>query len=79
MSGPGKVQRTIIDTLDAEPKWRFTVADMAARVYPNKAIGSVELKATHRALIKLAPALNIHKCRVGTPGSLGWHHVWGKR
>ncbi len=76
--GPGRVQRAIINTLEQSPTWRFTVSEMASRVYPGQPIGKPQRDAVHRALTKLAPTLGLSKCRVGTLGSLGWHHRWGR-
>lgn len=77
--GPGRVQRAIISAFDSAPDQRFTVSEMAALVYPGAPLEKRHFDAVHRALMRLTPALNLFKCRVGLSDAFCWQHVWGRR
>lgn len=76
--GPGRVQRAIIHAFESAPDRRFTVAEMAALVYPGTSLEKRHLDAVHRALLRLTPTLGLFKCRATLPRAFGWQHVWGR-
>lgn len=71
----GHVQRAIAATFEADPSRKATVAELAAEI-----LGGTEMKhivSVHRALRSVAAVLGLTRCRIGSPETGGWHHVWG--
>lgn len=78
-SGPGRIQRTIIEIFATDPAARLTVAQMAERAYPGETITRSHTNAVGLALRNVAPMLGLTRVRVSASGRFGWRHVWGRK
>ncbi len=74
--GSGIVQRRLIAAFKSNPAKHFTVEDLAKLVYPDETFARKHAVAIRRALRALE---NLHRCRAGSSGAKGWHHVFGVR
>lgn len=74
--GLGKTQLAIIEAFQSSPTEWLGVYDLADYAYFGQNIGAAQLSAVRRALIKLAPALNLKCSRVPFEKSLGWQNKY---
>lgn len=75
--GPGRVQRALISAFEQQPNRRFTVEALAEIVYPECAVSEVQRDTVRRALAKLEPSLQLHRCRAGQSNRRGWRYTVG--
>lgn len=76
--GPGKIQRFLKATFDAEPQRRFTTRELATAFYgPNPT--EWQRQTINRSLKTCAEALGLTICRRGQLKHRGGaEYVWGK-
>jgi hypothetical protein len=84
--GPGRVMRVIGETIMAQPKRRFTLAELAKLAYPDKPASHAQLVAVGRAVRKLEATQEVPRRTKPTSGSTSRgsacaHHqpvdIWG--
>lgn len=78
-NGPGNIQRGIIDAFDTYPKRRFSVRELAARIYLDEEVTRSRTNAIGYSLRQLAPSLGLTRCRIGDPSRFGWYYAWGRK
>lgn len=76
--GPGRVQRALIEAFEQFPDRRFTIEELAENVYPRAKVSEVHKDTVRRALAKLEPSLELHRCRIGKFQNRGWRYVIGR-
>ena len=76
--GPGRVQRALIDVFAKFPDRRFTIEELAENVYPGANLSDVHTDTVRRALAKLEPSLELHRCRIGKCNKRGWRYIIGR-
>lgn len=67
--GLGQTQRRILAALQAEPRRRFTVEELAAIVYPGEPVTHSHVVSVRRVVRGLA----VNRVRLSQQGSRGWH------
>lgn len=76
--GPGRIQRGLSAIFEKHPAGRFTIRELASRIYPGEEITISHTNAVGYTLRQVAPTLGLTRCRTGKPGQLGWAYRWGK-
>lgn len=74
----GRIQSAIADIFAINPRARFSVRQLAERIYPGEEITRSHTNAVGVTLRRTAPTLGLHRSRAQLTGGFGWHHVWGK-
>lgn len=73
----GHIQREVSAIFKATPTARFSVRDLAKRVYPDREVTVSETNTVNRVLRQLTPSLGLTRCRASRSGERGYRHVWG--
>lgn len=75
----GRIQSAIAAIFAANPQARFTVRQLAARIYPGEEITRSHTNAIGVTLRRIAPEMGLHRSRAHMPNRLGWHFVYGRK